>query len=1312
MAEGSTHNNIVSGNATAINAESIGNVNVNVHLAASPSETEPVTRDRWVREAVGSGVWRHVPAGRDTAHHREQVAAITTSLARMRDELERRLEQDPWCDAPIASTFLGNVDWLLGEPPQQQARAQSHGLDLYPAEAALLVLFPFLHRVHSLRRTARLMEVRPWSLRPEPNAGPLRRAYELFAEENNVLVQRALRDPEAEPLVGWWICHRWLSQHEEFADATSVPDLLRELGRGAEELDRVLAADRLAALLHGLRRGPDVCHPEFLNLLPPDERVRCGPGHQQIRFQRAALLLALGYSMSAEMTTLPDIVAEHLAIPHPVDLDELRRTLTAADWGGSRDLPVLRAECHHEAVVEGLREYTGRADTLLHAVRRTVRERVNQPMPDLPTRLSADGVVPRDGAFDGYARFRSDGRRVLDLAMGIELYKDRDLAVRELYQNALDACRYRRARQEYLDRTTGSHGTPYPGSISFVQGVDDDGRAYLDCVDDGIGMGEAELRGVFSHAGARFAEQLEFKLERARWESLDPPVKLYPNSRFGIGVLSYFMLADEIRVTTCRMDTDGLPGPVLDVAICGPGHLFRIVQTAARGRQPGTRVRLYLRSDIDTASWSAVDVLERVLALAEFPVSAQHGGRTSTWTVGQLKERDARGRTENFGLNAHGRQAYWPRDSTDPQVIWCEHGGALLVDGLLVEPTARGGVLSPNDSGLVGAVVNLRGESSPARLSVDRRNVVDDVAWPVRELLSAATDVLTEGDDRWADFVWLCNVAKGSAVLGDIVASRFSSAAPDMTYRGLAFGDGQAGFFPADVSLVPGDRYTDGGVYAQPDWAFVNGEAPDHIYLWRVLARRPRAALRTLAEVCPEIESAGPVLTPRFSDQWLLQSHISGQGWSNAKGLVAIAEAAARLHLTGREVAGRLAVLGFDDNSPRHWSDNAELTMGNSRTFENAHGRSLTRRNAVSSGALMHAALRSGTGVTSTAAFLRSFGFHITDVVVALSEAAEKDDLLRVDPADRAAGCLDPDVVVPLGHIAQASIRLGLPVSEVCSRLAAHGFRANADRLPAHPSEEDLLLLSAGADGEYPWLDDMPTPAGHVLEVAEKLKLEPSEVLTRLASLGLTPPAPFPPDACGDDIWMLWDETFHECFTPQLPLRYSSVFSQVEDLNDLRHKIDRMRRFGFDLPLKIPSRPTWLDRELLQENSAIDWWYMEVGQVVPFSHVLLAAREVGASPTAVAKRLQACNIPTSHDRLPKGLAFSEALRLLRVDDLPDGEVPEVRHFPLEYLHKTALRKRTGIPEIVSLIRQLGVPLPDPAETIRAALARVPRPQLP
>ena len=77
--------------------------------------------------------------------------------------------------------------------------------------------------------------------------------------------------------------------------------------------------------------------------------------------------------------------------------------------------------------------------------------------------------------------------------MGEQLYGDPALAIRELYQNALDACRYREARTEYLRRTRDP-ASDWAGRIRFAQGIDDDGRPYLDCVDNGIGMGVRELQ--------------------------------------------------------------------------------------------------------------------------------------------------------------------------------------------------------------------------------------------------------------------------------------------------------------------------------------------------------------------------------------------------------------------------------------------------------------------------------------------------------------------------------------------------------------------------------------------------------------------------------------------------------------------------------------------------------------------------------------------------------------------------------------------------------------------------------------------------
>jgi hypothetical protein len=50
-------------------------------------------------------------------------------------------------------------------------------------------------------------------------------------------------------------------------------------------------------------------------------------------------------------------------------------------------------------------------------------------------------------------QFRLSDDKVRELLMRRQLYGEPDLAIREHYQNALDACRYRRTRRIYLDQT-------------------------------------------------------------------------------------------------------------------------------------------------------------------------------------------------------------------------------------------------------------------------------------------------------------------------------------------------------------------------------------------------------------------------------------------------------------------------------------------------------------------------------------------------------------------------------------------------------------------------------------------------------------------------------------------------------------------------------------------------------------------------------------------------------------------------------------------------------------------------------------------
>nr|WP_329930180.1 hypothetical protein [Streptomyces sp. SP17BM10]MEE1786990.1 hypothetical protein [Streptomyces sp. SP17BM10] len=369
---------------------------------------------------------------------------------------------------------------------------------------------------------------------------------------------------------------------------------------------------------------------------------------------------------------------------------------------------------------------------------------------------------PSDVALGTFHRAKPEVEKLL---MGVQLYGDAGLALRELYQNALDACRYRVARYEYLSRTSGDDWS-YEPEITFRHGRDEQGRDYLDCADNGVGMDVEVIRELFSRAGARFVESQNYRAELTDWKVCDPPVELVPNSRFGIGVLSYFMLADQIEVTTCRMDRHGRSGPELRLAIGGAGQLYRIAQVRERG-EPGTTVRLLLRESSDRHGWSEANLaksLERVLGVAEFPTSFVGKEARLAWIPGELRpSRSLAGQAR--GVRADG----WTVPCLQGRVVWCEDGGALLLDGLLVEPGADSRILEGSGYGtLRGVVVNLPAQPE-LELSVDRSFLRSDVSAQVEAMLSAAADELVAAKPALVTTAWLADIDRHCPVVAEAV---------------------------------------------------------------------------------------------------------------------------------------------------------------------------------------------------------------------------------------------------------------------------------------------------------------------------------------------------------------------------------------------------------------------------------------------------------------------------------------------------------------------------------------------------------------
>ena len=710
--------------------------------------------DSWQAAIRDSPLWQ-VAAGA-SAGELDACQAAAESIA-----------SDVWKESQANAARLPNDLWRDPFYLQRCLRALEliipAGAELSIAEVLILVTAPFLAEARQAEAVRQLLDHCPLDLtaglsteRRRQELEAVHAAFSRVWQKASTLAKSERTDADA---LAAWLMYRctlrqvgfWreepvlglsmrlaemLDQRAGFrgGHAAAFRGIASFLGTGAEELD---------AFLQGSAEGDRVRAGEDAEIeLAGGKRVR-------MRSRLLAALLAIAGMLAFDLRRFGEVVVDHVGISDRLDPADLRRAVREAHWVLSDDRTTLRLEarCVHPATHLALREVCEAVQQQLQVAHRWSKKAGDSAalIAVLPLSVSTDDLGPeidtegRPLYETPLLQFRLAHNEIRDLLMGARLYGDPALAVRELYQNALDACRYRSLRARF-------RGQPYQGKIRITQGVDN-GRSYIECVDNGVGMGRRELENTFSRAGRRFVTSTEFLWEQAEWLRVDDSLRLWPNSQFGIGVFSYFMLADEIFVETAQVDrVTNAPSELLHVQIASSGSLFRIT-TAERSFRTrddiaasgGTRVRLYLR-DRQAEQVSCVTTLTRLLWYSEFDVVATHGTDKRSWAAGTLNP------PSEYGF----------LDQAGPGIWWVNGDGMLLADGIAT------------DTKPFGYVVNLAGENRPV-LSVDRNKLEDwNKEWLHTRLRDAASRLLGLAD---LSFTWLQQFAVGDPEIAQMIMS-------------------------------------------------------------------------------------------------------------------------------------------------------------------------------------------------------------------------------------------------------------------------------------------------------------------------------------------------------------------------------------------------------------------------------------------------------------------------------------------------------------------------------------------------------------
>ena len=136
-----------------------------------------------------------------------------------------------------------------------------------------------------------------------------------------------------------------------------------------------------------------------------------------------------------------------------------------------------------------------------------------------------------------------DQNQVLKLLMGENLYDDRDVFVRELLQNAIDATLLRGQMDDAF--------VPEDSRIDFWEWGDSEGNLWFRIDDQGTGMTLGMLQRYFLKVGNSYYTFLEIKRDlRDHGQTKE----FRGISRFGIGFLSCFLCGDWVEVSTLYFD--------------------------------------------------------------------------------------------------------------------------------------------------------------------------------------------------------------------------------------------------------------------------------------------------------------------------------------------------------------------------------------------------------------------------------------------------------------------------------------------------------------------------------------------------------------------------------------------------------------------------------------------------------------------------------------------------------------------------------------------------------------------------------------
>tara|TARA_R100000935_G_scaffold10424_2_gene20825 strand:+ start:4470 stop:6887 length:2418 start_codon:yes stop_codon:yes gene_type:complete len=333
---------------------------------------------------------------------------------------------------------------------------------------------------------------------------------------------------------------------------------------------------------------------DALKLLELDKNVLCG-SEIYACLPLVGVILRLADILDFDGKRTPSILYSHLYVRNPISVKEWNKHRAVEAWEITPELVQFSAKCSHPVIEASIHEFCSMIDnelSLSNNIISTLNDFHFAKERDLhiklPLKVNRDKIRTKTDIKNKPiyiykdTKFNLSKTQVIELLMGTKLYGNPEVALRELLQNSIDACLLRQAQEQ-------EWGNLYEPKIS-VKYFTENGENILEVIDNGTGMDEYIIDNYYSKIGSSFYKSKDFYTLKA-----ESNAEFYPTSRFGIGILSCFMISDVLIVDTKRVYGPHKSSNPLNLTVEGQESIFWIKD--GHREVPGTTTRLILRKN-------------------------------------------------------------------------------------------------------------------------------------------------------------------------------------------------------------------------------------------------------------------------------------------------------------------------------------------------------------------------------------------------------------------------------------------------------------------------------------------------------------------------------------------------------------------------------------------------------------------------------------------------------------------------------------------------------------------------------------------